>query len=420
MEFRVDELVNLAEVSVKYRITTEGPKTLQDYVLQRLKGNKVQLRDFWALKNVSLTLQKGERVGIIGVNGSGKSTLLKVIAGIIKPTEGEARINGVIAPLIELGAGFDFELTGTENIYLNGSILGLGKKEIDSKLKNILEFSELESFIHSPLRSYSSGMIARLAFSIAVEVNADILIVDEVLSVGDEGFRKKCKKKIDETIGAGTSLLFVSHNLSDVQRLCTTALWLDKGCAVEYGDADPVTRRYMICFDENVFADVPREHPLREAIDAMFLHGVTNGYEQDGKRLFNPNNSVSRAEMAVFLARALNLQTNKELTTQTFDDVDVTHWAARAIYALYHQGLIDGALDNTGKKFFFPHDYASFRDILEILSRIDKEKVKASVAGFSDELLTRGRLAEIFYRFFDYANDSIPLPASCSAKRDGS
>jgi len=413
----VEELVNLTGVSVKYRITTEGPKTMQDFILQRLKGKKTQFKDFWALKKVSLTLQKGERVGIVGVNGSGKSTLLKVIAGIIKPTEGEARINGVIAPLIELGAGFDFELTGTENIYLNGSILGLGKKEIDSKLKNILEFSELESFIHSPLRSYSSGMVARLAFSIAVEVNADILIVDEVLSVGDEGFRKKCKKKIDEMIGAGTSLLFVSHNLSDVQRLCNTALWLDKGCTVEFGDADPVTRRYMICFDESVFADVPREHPLREAIDAMFLHGITNGYEQDGKRLFNPNNRVSRTEMAVFLARALNLRTTKEPTTQTFDDVAVTHWAARAIYALYHQGLIDGTRDSTGKKFFFPHDHASFQDILEILSRIDEEKVKANLAIFPDELLTRGRVAEMFYRFFDYGNDRIQLPATCSVNR---
>ncbi|MCK8602168.1 ATP-binding cassette domain-containing protein [Desulfoferrobacter suflitae] len=409
----MEELLELTNVSVKYRLTAEAPKTLQEVIVRRLKGKKAQFKDFWALRNVSLSLSKGAKLGIIGVNGSGKSTLLKVIAGIIKPTEGEARVNGIIAPLIELGAGFDFELTGTENVYLNGSILGLSRKQIDSKMDNILEFSGLGPFIHAPLRSYSSGMIARLAFSIAVEVNADILIVDEVLSVGDEGFRKKCREKIDEIIAAGTNLLFVSHSLADVQRLCNTALWLDKGRVVEFGDADRICRRYLVYFDETVFADIPQEHPSREAIDAMFMHGVTNGYEVNGRRVFNPDNSVSRAELAVFLSRVLKLEMPHSLTGGPFKDVSSSHWAAGSIAALHDCGLVAGTSDGEGNRFFFPHDYVRASDLAEILSRIDEEKLRATLPVVSDELLTRGATAEIFYRFFSLSNDQNIVGGEC-------
>ena len=177
--------VRASKISVKYLLTSERPRTLQEFFINLAHGRRYQKSDFWALKDVSFEVAKGESLGIIGPNGAGKSTLLKVISGILDPTEGEVSVHGKIGPMIELGAGFDLELTGQENIYLNASLLGLRKKEIDRKFKSIVDFSELSDFIYSPLKTYSSGMVARLAFSIATEVEPEILIVDEILSVGD-------------------------------------------------------------------------------------------------------------------------------------------------------------------------------------------------------------------------------------------
>jgi ABC-type polysaccharide/polyol phosphate transport system ATPase subunit len=240
-----DPTIQIRGVSVRYRLAKEKPKTLQEYVIQRLKGRKMDYEDFWALKNINLEVRKGETLGIIGHNGAGKSTLLKVIARVLKPTEGTVAVNGNIAPLIELGAGFDMELTGMENIYLNASILGLSRKKIEEIIPPVVDFSELHEFIYSPLKSYSSGMVARLGFSIATEVNPDILIVDEILAVGDERFKKKCDERILGFRERGVTMLLVSHSMADIERLCSKVLWFDHGMPKMYGDPESVIKAYQ-------------------------------------------------------------------------------------------------------------------------------------------------------------------------------
>jgi ABC-type polysaccharide/polyol phosphate transport system ATPase subunit len=240
-----DPTIQIRGVSVRYRLAKEKPKTLQEYIIQRLKGRKMDYEDFWALKNINLEVRKGETLGIIGHNGAGKSTLLKVIARVLKPTEGTVAVNGKIAPLIELGAGFDMELTGMENIYLNASILGLSRKKIEEIIPPVVDFSELHEFIYSPLKSYSSGMVARLGFSIATEVNPDILIVDEVLAVGDERFKKKCDERILGFRERGVTMLLVSHNMADIKRLCSKVLWLDHGMTKTCADPESVIKAYQ-------------------------------------------------------------------------------------------------------------------------------------------------------------------------------
>jgi len=237
--------IKISNVSVKYRLAKEKPKTLQEYIIHRLKGRRMNYEDFWALRHINIEVHRGETLGIIGHNGAGKSTLLKIIAGVLKPTDGNVTVNGKIAPLIELGAGFDMELTGKENIYLNASILGLSRKEIDRKLNNIVEFSELGEFIHSPLKSYSSGMISRLGFSIATEVDPEILIIDEILAVGDERFNKKCMERMTGFKQAETTILFVSHNMKEIERLCDKVLWLDHGKQRMFGDPYTATSEYL-------------------------------------------------------------------------------------------------------------------------------------------------------------------------------
>jgi len=239
-------VIRISGVSVRYRLAREKSWTLQEYLIQRLKGRKMVYEDFWALKNIHIDLKQNEILGIIGNNGAGKSTLLKVMAGVINPTEGEVDVRGNIAPLIELGAGFDMELTGLENIYLNASILGLSRKEIAGKVEGILAFSELGDFIHSPLKSYSSGMVARLGFSIATEVNPDILLIDEILSVGDEHFKKKCDERMSDFRERGVAIILVSHNMSDIRAMCNKVLWLDHGVPKMYGEPDQVVEAYHV------------------------------------------------------------------------------------------------------------------------------------------------------------------------------
>lgn len=240
-----ETMIKVEGLSLRYRIVKERPRTLQEYVIRLLKGKRLEHEGFWALKDVSIEVKKGETLGIIGPNGAGKSTFLKVIASVLRPTEGSVTVRGRIAPLIELGAGFDMELTGVENIYLNASILGLSRREIKEKFERIIEFSELGDFIHSPLKSYSSGMVARLGFSIATEVEPDILIIDEVLAVGDERFRKKCDERIRSFKDKGVTILFVSHNVSEVKRLCDNVLWLDRGVQRMCGKSEDVVNEYM-------------------------------------------------------------------------------------------------------------------------------------------------------------------------------
>jgi lipopolysaccharide transport system ATP-binding protein len=210
------------------------------------RNNKDELgkREFWALKDVSFEVKKGEALGIIGPNGAGKSTILKLFSGILKPNKGNIRVNGRLSALIEIGAGFHLDLTGKENIYLNGSILGMKKKEIDKKIDEIIEFSGISDFIDTPVKRYSSGMHARLGFSIAAHVEPEILLVDEVLSVGDAGFQAKCLKKMDEVMKGGTTIVFISHMVTQVARLCSIVLVLSQGEIKHYGDSDTAVKVY--------------------------------------------------------------------------------------------------------------------------------------------------------------------------------
>lgn len=221
-------VIKIQDVSLKYMLTTEKITSMKQYFIKKVK-KQIKYEEFYALKDINIQIKKGEKLGIIGLNGAGKSTLLKIIAGVLKPIKGEVTIKGKIAPLLELGAGFDSELTGRENIYLNGMILGYSKKYLNKHLDEIIEFSELGKFIDVPLKNYSSGMKARLGFSIATITKPDILIVDEALSVGDHKFRKKCEDKMNSMMDLGVTVLFVSHSIGQVEKLCDRVMWLEKG-----------------------------------------------------------------------------------------------------------------------------------------------------------------------------------------------
>ena len=235
--------IEVDNVSMKFNLSREKVDSLKDYIFKTIK-REIQYNEFWALKNVSFSVEKGDRVGILGLNGAGKSTLLKVISGVFKPTEGHVDKHGKMVPLLELGAGFDPQYTGKENIYLYGAMLGYTKKFIDSKYDEIVEFSELQKFMDVPVKNYSSGMKSRLGFSIATVVEPKILILDEVLSVGDAKFRKKSEKKTMSMFDSGVTVLFVSHSLEQVQRLCNKAMILEKGKLIAYGDIDPISEQY--------------------------------------------------------------------------------------------------------------------------------------------------------------------------------
>ena len=239
-----DVALRVNDVSICFNLSKEKVENFKELFIKKLKGEKLRFNEFWALKDVSFELKKGERLGILGLNGAGKSTLLKVIAGVYKPTKGSVQRYGHMAPMIELGAGFDPNYTGRENIFLYGSVLGFSKEFLMSKYDEILEFSELGEFIDVPIKNYSSGMKARLGFSIATVVEPEILILDEVLSVGDAKFRKKCEKKMKKMFDHGVTVLFVSHSLAQVKRLCNKAIILEHGQLIAKGDIDDVVEIY--------------------------------------------------------------------------------------------------------------------------------------------------------------------------------
>lgn len=236
--------VEVKNVTARFNMASEKIDNLKEYFIKLVK-RELMFEEFLALKNVSFSVKKGESWGIIGINGSGKSTLLKVICGILKPYKGTVTVNGTIAPLIELGAGFDGDLTARENIYLNGAVLGHDEQFMKEHFDEIVEFAELEKFLDMPIKNYSSGMAARLGFAIATIVKPDILICDEVLSVGDYAFQKKCEKRMNEMRAAGTTLLYVSHSIESVQQICDHALWLQKGVVKGIGKVDEIAKQYM-------------------------------------------------------------------------------------------------------------------------------------------------------------------------------
>lgn len=238
------QVIKISGVSVKYRLPKQAIRSVKEYVVYRLKGGRYEYHEFWALKRIDIESARGKVIGIIGRNGSGKSTLLKVIAGVIKPIEGKVEINGRIAPLIELGAGFDPELTGRENTYLNGTMLGCTNREISQKMDQIVAFSELDEFIDAPLRTYSSGMVARLGFAIATDVDPDILIMDEILGVGDVGFQAKCTKRMEGFRAKGVTILLVTHVLGQVETMCDHVYWLEQGTVHAHGKPSEVVAQY--------------------------------------------------------------------------------------------------------------------------------------------------------------------------------
>lgn len=237
-------VIDVSDVTVRFNRASQQVNNLKEYVIKMLK-KELMFQEFLALQDVSLQIRKGESWGIVGTNGSGKSTLLKLICGILKPYKGSVNISGTIAPLIELGAGFDGELTARENVLLNGTLLGYSENFMKEQFEEIIDFAELWDFLDMPIKNYSSGMSARLGFAVATMVQPDILICDEVLSVGDYKFQEKCEKRMKHMLETGTTLLYVSHSITSVQNLCDHALWLDKGHVKMCGDADQICDAYM-------------------------------------------------------------------------------------------------------------------------------------------------------------------------------
>jgi len=236
--------IRIEHVSLRYRITREKVASIKEYAIQRLKRS-LAFTDFWALKDVSVDIQPGDVFGIIGRNGAGKTTLLKVIARVLRPTAGRVVVRGLVAPLLGLGAGFNDELTGRENVFLSGATLGFSSRDMQQRFDRIVEFADLGEFIDSPLRTYSTGMRARLGFAIATDIQPDILLLDEIMSVGDEEFRAKCTTRIQSFREAGTTVVLVSHGLKTVASLCDRSMWIDHGTVQLIGPTDEVIEEYL-------------------------------------------------------------------------------------------------------------------------------------------------------------------------------
>mgnify|MGYP003086033446 FL=1 len=239
-----DIVIEVKNATVRFNKSAESISGLKEYIIKMLK-RELMFQEFLALKNINFTVKRGESWGLIGKNGSGKSTLLKLISGIIRPYQGNVTVNGSISPLIELGAGFDPELTARENIFLNGALLGYSKIFIESHFQEIVDFAELNDFIDVPIKNFSSGMSARLGFAIATVQKPDILIVEEVLAVGDFSFQQKCKERMENLLSNGTTLLFVSHSIEQVKELCSKAIWIDNGEVRAIGETHSVSQEYI-------------------------------------------------------------------------------------------------------------------------------------------------------------------------------
>ena len=237
--------IQIQDVSMRFRLSNDRISSLKEFVTTAMRG-KLQYKEFEALKHVTFDVQRGETVGIIGRNGSGKSTLLKIISGILKPTRGNVVVHGNVVPMLELGSGFDMDLTGRENIYLNGAILGYSEEFLKTKFDEIIDFSELGEFINVPIRNYSSGMLMRLAFSVAAMVEPEIMIADEILAVGDEAFQHKSMSRMKEMMSGGTTVLLVSHSLDQIREVCDRVIWIDQGQIKMMGKTEEVCAVYAI------------------------------------------------------------------------------------------------------------------------------------------------------------------------------
>lgn len=250
-----EQIIQVENVSMEFHMSSEKIDNIKEFFIKKIKGH-ISYDTLWALKNISFQIKRGESVALVGLNGSGKSTLLKILAGVLKPTKGRTKVYGSVAPLIELGAGFDMDLTARENVWLNGAILGYNRSTMREHYDAIVEFAELQEFMDTPLKNFSSGMLARLAFSVMTFGTPDLLIVDEVLSVGDFTFQKKCKRRIREMQKKGTTIFLVSHNMEQVQEVCDRAIWLEKGIMKMDGSAKIVTEAYLKSGEEDISFDI--------------------------------------------------------------------------------------------------------------------------------------------------------------------
>ena len=291
-----ENVIEVENVCMDFYTRDEKIDNLKEFFIRLLKG-KIERKKKRILENISFELKKGESIGLIGHNGAGKSTLLKIISDIVPPTEGVVRTHGVIAPLLNLGAGFDYEATGKENVYLNGAILGYSKRELEHKYNEIVKFSELEKSMNIPLKNYSSGMIARLGFAIAIDVEPSILLVDEILSVGDENFRQKCAKKIDELRSKGVSFVIVSHNMPQIRKLCQKALWIENSKIMGYGEVNEICDKYEE-YCESIKAEKEGKKEVKSA-DVKQNEAVSENPVAEAENVKSENTMVEKAEAVV-------------------------------------------------------------------------------------------------------------------------
>lgn len=239
-----ETIIELNNVGMEFLMPEQKVDNLKEFFIRLVKG-KMERKMHRVLEGITFSVKRGESIGLVGHNGAGKSTLLKIITGILRPTSGTVKVKGMVAPLLNLGAGFDYEATAKENVYLNAAILGYSRKEIEKKYNEIVDFAELHDHMNVPLKNFSSGMVARLGFAIATDVNPDILLVDEILSVGDENFRNKCTAKLEELQARGVTFVIVSHNMSQVKKLCQKVVWIEDTKMQAFGDANEICDRYI-------------------------------------------------------------------------------------------------------------------------------------------------------------------------------
>lgn len=389
MDMDSNPIIRLRNVGVRYRKFEERVTSLKEYVVRWLNSNRPKYHEFWALHGINLDVINGEVFGIIGQNGAGKSTLLKVIAHVLKPTQGTVQVKGKVAPLLELGAGFDQDLTGRENIYLKAAILGFSKREMDAKFNQIVEFAELWDFIDAPLRTYSTGMITRLAFAIATDVNPDILLLDETLSVGDAIFQRKCIERIEEFRRRNVTILLTTHSIDVIRSMCDRAIWLKDGRIQAIGDAREVAYLYeefvqsleksapvkiafhphweitraelarllvqalglpLVMPDSPSFVDVLPTAWYYPYVETVFINGGSTGYPD---RTFRPYQTVTRAE-AVTMAVILSGLSSTPSPTPTFRDVTPDAWYYQYVETAHARELLE-YFKFKNEELFHPH-----------------------------------------------------------------
>lgn len=353
--------VRLENISVRYRVPHERVTTLKEHAIRVLQ-RRIQFDDFWALHNVSAEVRQGEAVGIIGRNGAGKSTLLKVISRVLRPTQGRVWIRGRIAPLLEFGAGFHPELTGRENVFLNGALLGFSRADMQAKFQSIVDFAELAEFIDAPLRTYSSGMIARLGFAIATDVDPDILIVDEVLGVGDAEFQWKSADRINDFRKNGVTILLVSHDLDAVRNICAKSIWLDNGRVVEWGPTDQVVEAYLTRAAAREEARLV-EQQQRSAVDrwgsgevrivdVRFLnangaicHTLASGSPMTARIRYHASQRIKKPMFGVAIYRSDGIHVNGPNTRFSNFDIDWIEGDGEVDYVIERLPLLEGSYD---------------------------------------------------------------------------